>query len=49
MTMCGHGELLILFGILMTVASYSGFELVGLKGDAEIMVLGMGGRGDECL
>ncbi|ETR67078.1 MAG: hypothetical protein OMM_05336 [Candidatus Magnetoglobus multicellularis str. Araruama] len=41
MAMCGHGELLMLFGILMTVAGFSGFELVGLKGDLGALVLGM--------
>lgn len=41
MAMCGHGELLMLFGILMTVAGYSGFELVGLKGDLGALVVGM--------
>ena len=38
---CGHGELLMLFGILMTAAGYSGFELVGLKGDLGALVFGM--------
>ncbi|MHC5082183.1 MAG: cation:proton antiporter domain-containing protein, partial [Planctomycetota bacterium] len=41
MTMCGHGELLFLFGILMTVAGYGGFEIVGLKGDLGALVVGM--------
>jgi predicted Kef-type K+ transport protein len=41
MTACGHGELLMLFGILMTVAGYSGFERVGLKGDLGALVVGM--------
>ena len=41
MTLCGHGELLMLFGILMTVAGYSGFELVGLKGDLGALVAGI--------
>ncbi|HKK89811.1 MAG TPA: cation:proton antiporter family protein [Desulfobacteraceae bacterium] len=41
MDMCGHGELLMLFGILMTVSGYSGFELVGLKGDLGALVVGM--------
>lgn len=41
MEMCGHGELLMLFGILMTVAGYTGFELVGLKGDLGALVAGM--------
>ncbi|MGM0419273.1 MAG: cation:proton antiporter [Thermodesulfobacteriota bacterium] len=38
---CGHGELLMLFGIFMTVVGYSGFELVGLKGDLGALVVGM--------
>jgi glutathione-regulated potassium-efflux system ancillary protein KefC len=38
---CGHGELLILFGILMTVAGYRSFELVGLKGDLGALIFGM--------
>ncbi len=41
MSMCGHGELLMLFGILMTVTGYSGFELVDLKGDLGALVVGM--------
>ena len=41
MARCGHGELLMLFGILMTVAGYSRFELVGLKGDLGALVFGM--------
>ena len=38
---CGHGELLMLFGILMTAAGYSSFEMVGLKGDLGALVFGM--------
>lgn len=41
MARCGHGELLMLFGILMTVAGYSSFEIVGLKGDLGALVVGM--------
>jgi predicted Kef-type K+ transport protein len=41
MVRCGHGELLMLFGILMTVAGYSSFKLVGLKGDLGALVFGM--------
>lgn len=41
MARCGHGELLMLFGILMTIAGYSAFEIVGLKGDLGALVLGM--------
>jgi glutathione-regulated potassium-efflux system ancillary protein KefC len=38
---CDHGELLMLFGILMTAAGYSSFEFVGLKGDLGALVFGM--------
>jgi glutathione-regulated potassium-efflux system ancillary protein KefC len=38
---CGHGEMLILFGILMTLAGYRSFELVGLKGDLGALIFGM--------
>ena len=38
---CGHGELLVLFGILMTIIGYRSFELVGLKGDLGALVFGM--------
>jgi predicted Kef-type K+ transport protein len=38
---CGHGELLMLFGILMTFAGYSSFEMVELKGDLGALVFGM--------
>lgn len=41
MVRCGHGELLMLFGILMTAAGYGSFELVGLKGDLGALVFGM--------
>ena len=41
MVRCGHGELLMLFGILMTAAGYQSFEMVGLKGDLGALVFGM--------
>jgi len=41
MEMCGHGELLMLFGILMTVAGYNVFEFAGLKGDLGALAVGM--------
>src|SRR6056297_50434 len=41
MARCGHGELLMLFGILMTVAGYSSFEMVHVKGDLGALVFGM--------
>ena len=41
MARCGHGELLMLFGILMAITGYVGFERVGLKGDLGALVFGM--------
>jgi len=41
MSRCGHGELLMLFSILMPAAGYGSFELVGLKGDLGALVFGM--------
>ncbi|BBO67529.1 potassium transporter Kef [Desulfosarcina alkanivorans] len=41
MSRCGHGELLMLFGILLPAAGYGSFELVGLKGDLGALVFGM--------
>ena len=41
MVRCGHGELLMLFGILMTTAGYISFEMVDLKGDLGALVFGM--------
>jgi glutathione-regulated potassium-efflux system ancillary protein KefC len=41
MSRCGHGELMMLFGILMPVAGFGSFELVGLKGDLGALVAGM--------
>jgi predicted Kef-type K+ transport protein len=41
MSRCGHGELMMLFGILMPAAGYGSFELVGLKGDLGALVFGM--------
>jgi predicted Kef-type K+ transport protein len=38
---CGHGELLMLFGIAMTAIGYGSFELVGLKGDLGALVFGV--------
>jgi len=37
----GHGELLLLFGIMMTFAGFELFELAHLKGDLGALVLGM--------
>lgn len=41
MSRLGHGELLMLLGILMPAAGYWSFELVGLKGDLGALVFGM--------
>ncbi len=38
---CGHGELLILFGVLLTFGGARGFEAVGLKPDLGALVFGM--------
>jgi len=37
----GHGELLILYGIVLALSGADLFELVGLKGDLGALVLGM--------
>jgi len=37
----GHGELLLLFGIMMTFAGYGVFEGVNLKGDLGALIVGM--------
>lgn len=37
----GHGELLLLFGIMMTFAGFALFELVDLKGDLGALIFGM--------
>lgn len=37
----GHGELLMLLGILMPAAGYGSFEMVGLKGDLGALAFGM--------
>lgn len=42
MTKCGHGELLLLFGLFAAlVIGASGFELVGLKADLGALILGV--------
>jgi glutathione-regulated potassium-efflux system ancillary protein KefC len=38
---CGHGELLLLFGILTAAGGAGLFELVGLKGDLGALVAGL--------
>ncbi len=37
----GHGELLVLFGIVLALLGADVFELVGIKGDVGALVLGM--------
>lgn len=37
----GHGELLVLFGIVLALAGANVFELVGIKGDVGALILGM--------
>lgn len=37
----GHGELLLLFGIMLTFAGFQLFELVDLKGDLGALIVGM--------
>jgi predicted Kef-type K+ transport protein len=37
----GHGELLVLFGIVLALGGADIFELVGMKGDVGALVLGM--------
>ena len=42
MDRCGHGELIILFGLILALAAGAdGFELVGLKPDLGALILGM--------
>jgi len=41
MERCGHGELLLLLGIMMTFAGSELFELVKLKGDLGALIFGM--------
>lgn len=41
MRMCGHGELLILFGILVAAGGAGLFELVGLKADLGALAAGL--------
>ena len=42
MDRCGHGELMVLFGLLLSlVMGAHGFELVGLKPDLGALILGM--------
>jgi len=41
LTLAGHGELLILSGIVLTWAASSGFEALGLKGDLGALIAGV--------
>jgi glutathione-regulated potassium-efflux system ancillary protein KefC len=38
---CGHGELMILFGLTLAVGGAKVFELVGIKGDLGALILGL--------
>jgi glutathione-regulated potassium-efflux system ancillary protein KefC len=41
MTRAGHGELLILFGLVLALIGAQGFELVQVKGDLGALILGV--------
>ena len=41
MARCGHGELLLLFGVVAAMGGAALFELVGLKGDLGALALGL--------
>jgi predicted Kef-type K+ transport protein len=41
MERCGHGELLLLLGVLMTFGGFGLFEVVRLKGDLGALIFGM--------
>ena len=41
LALTGHGELLILYGIVLAVGGADLFELVGMKGDLGALVIGM--------
>jgi len=41
MDRCGHGELLILYGLFVALGGAEAFELVGLKGDLGALILGV--------
>ena len=49
MSRCGHGELMMLFSILMPAAGYGSFELVGLKGDLGALAHAIYARWSELL
>ncbi|MEH6626882.1 MAG: cation:proton antiporter family protein [Motiliproteus sp.] len=38
---CGHGEVLVLCGLVMALAASSLFELVGMKGDLGALIIGV--------
>ncbi|MGD2075163.1 MAG: cation:proton antiporter [Gammaproteobacteria bacterium] len=38
---CGHGELMILFGLTLALGGAKVFELVGIKGDLGALILGL--------
>jgi predicted Kef-type K+ transport protein len=37
----GHGELVVLFGLSLALGAYQVFELVGVKGDLGVLILGV--------
>ncbi len=41
MVRCGHGEVLVLYGLVMAVAASALFELVGMKGDLGALIVGV--------
>jgi len=51
MARCGHGELLMLFGVLVAVGGSKAFDAVGVKADLGALFLGVllagGGKADE--
>lgn len=38
---CGHGELVVLYGLTLALGAYQVFELVGVKGDLGALLLGV--------
>jgi predicted Kef-type K+ transport protein len=41
MDRCGHGELLVLYGLLLTIAGVIGFKALGMKPDLGALVIGI--------
>ena len=38
---CGHGELVVLYGLTLALGAYQVFDLVGVKGDLGALILGV--------